>query len=90
MSEKDYKYPEEEIALIEKIDYKSFNMKDFIISQYKENELKIILITGRPGAGKSTIAKHMKNVCDYLNIPSEILCIDFFFKLGLHYADTVL
>lgn len=62
--------------------YQSFNPEEFMHSQFKPGEISIVRLTGRAGAGKTTIARKLAEAGISLGIPSAVLGMDAFFKLS--------
>lgn len=59
---------------------KEFDLSDYLRQIYEPGKVKVIGLTGRAGAGKTTRAKEMAIIGDELGIPVVRLGLDAFFR----------
>jgi len=59
---------------------KEFDLSDYLRQVYEPGKVKVIGLTGRAGAGKTTRAKEMAIISEEMGIPVVRLGLDTFFK----------
>lgn len=62
--------------------YRQINLSTLAKSLYEPGNVKIVGLTGRAGAGKTTTAGKLVETCNQLGIPANILSLDAFFILS--------
>lgn len=60
-------------------EFEKFDLEAFALSQYRPGDVRIVTLTGRAGAGKTTTAKKIVEIYQSHGVPAAALGLDAFF-----------